>query len=89
MGAISAAIPRIRRIFAILEPTMFPIAIPGEPSIEASMLVTSSGIEVPKPTSVMPISSGDMPSRSAVAAAPRTSISPPAISSTRPPAMRK
>jgi hypothetical protein len=72
-------------MFAMFEPTMLPIAMPGEPASEACTLVTSSGVEVPKPTSVRPISSGETPSRSAACTAPRTSSSPPTTSTTRPP----
>jgi len=75
------------RMLAIFEPTTLPTAMPGEPESDACTLVTSSGVEVPKPTKVRPISSGETPSRSAICTAPRTSISPPAASSASPPRM--
>ena len=73
-------------MLAMLEPTTLPTAIPGLPIRAAWMLVTSSGVEVPKPTSVSPITSGETPNRRAVPTAPRTSTSPPTSSSTNPPA---
>ena len=69
----------------MFDPTMLPTAMPGEPASEACTLVTSSGVEVPKPTSVSPISSGETPIRSAICTAPRTSPSPPRASRTSPP----
>ncbi|KDB04380.1 hypothetical protein U879_07140 [Defluviimonas sp. 20V17] len=53
-------------MFAMFEPTMFPKAMPGDPVSPACTDVTNSGIEVPKPTRVRPITSGEMPIRSAV-----------------------
>src|SRR5690606_7807316 len=84
IGRSSAAAPRISRMFAIFEPTMLPTAMPGEPTSAACTLVTSSGVEVPKPTSVSPIRSGDTPKHSAVRTAPRTRSSAPTTSSARP-----
>ncbi len=71
-------------MFAVLLPTTLPMAMPGEPAKAAWRLVTSSGIEVPKPTMVSPISSGETRSRVAKATAPRTSRSPPTTSSASP-----
>ena len=58
--------------------------MPGEPLSPACTDVTSSGIEVPKPTSVRPMTSGETSSRPAACTAPRTSKSPPATSSRNP-----
>ena len=71
-------------MLAMLEPTTLPTAIPAEPLRAAVRLVTSSGVEVPKPTRVSPINSGDTPSALADATAPRTSSSPPTTSNTKP-----
>ena len=73
----------------MLEPTMLPTATPGEPSSAACTLVTSSGVEVPKPTSVSPMISGETPSAPAVRTAPRTRSSPPITSPARPPRIRR
>ena len=45
----------------MFEPTTLPTAMPGEPFSAAVTLATSSGLEVPKPTRVSPISSGETP----------------------------
>src|SRR6056300_516058 len=52
---ISAVIPRIRNIFAILLPSTFPTAISELPLKLAKILIISSGAEVPKDTIVSPI----------------------------------
>src|SRR6056297_2046251 len=59
--------------------------MPGDPDIAACTEVTSSGVDVPKPTSVSPMTRGETPSPVATWTAPRTSSSPPAISRKRPP----
>ena len=68
----------------MLLPTTLPTAMPEEPDKAACKLVTSSGDEVPKPTSVSPITMGDRPNPLATETDPRTSISPPRTSPTRP-----
>ena len=55
-----------------------------DPASDAWTEVTSSGVEVPKPTTVRPTSSGETPRPRAALTAPRTSVSPPRVSSTRP-----
>jgi len=45
----------------ILEPTRLPIANPEEPSNIALSDTTSSGADVPMATTVIPITSGDIP----------------------------
>ena len=84
MGAIRAPTPRISQLLATVLPTTLPSAMPGEPISAASTLATSSGVEVPKPTSVSQIISSDTPMRRATATAPRTRKSPPAASRAKP-----
>jgi hypothetical protein len=69
----------------MFEPTTLPKAMPGEPAKAAFKLVINSGVEVPKPTKVRPISISDTCSRRARPTAPRTRISPPIVSKPRPP----
>jgi len=76
--------PRMNSTLAILEPTMLPIASCGTPARTASIAATSSGADVPKPTMVMPMTSGGTPITRARRTPPRTSSSPPAISKTNP-----
>jgi hypothetical protein len=83
-GKMTAARPSMSRMLAMLLPTTLPIAIPGAPIWAALRLATSSGVEVPKPTRVKPMSSGETPSRLAAATLPFTRASPPPSSSTRP-----
>ena len=89
IGATSAAAPSINRLLAILEPTMLPQAIAGDPMRAASILVTSSGMDVPRPTITTPMTSALTPAFSASATAPRTSNSPPKTSATRPKTVNK
>ena len=49
--------------FATLLPITLPKAMPNEPLSAACKVTTSSGIEVPKATTVAPISSGETCSR--------------------------
>lgn len=64
-------------MLAVLLPMTLPTAIPGDPASADWMLVTSSGVEVPNPTVVNPITKGETASRCAAATAPPTSISTP------------
>ena len=73
----------------MFEPTMLPIAMSGTPRSAASTETRSSGVEVPKPTTVRPIRSGGSAKRNAIAAPPRTSHSPPTKSPARPRTMRR
>jgi len=84
MGAIKAATPRMRRTLTMLLPTTFPTAMAEDPDSAACKLVTNSGVEVPKPTSVSPMTIGEMPNDLAAETAPRTSSSPPMIKPRRP-----
>jgi len=54
------------------------------PRSAASTETSNSGVEVPKPTTVRPISMGGIANRCAIPTAPRTSASPPAKSPIRP-----
>ena len=56
------AIPRIRPIFAILEPMMFPRTNPGESLRIADREVNNSGVEVAIDTMVNPTTTGGIPS---------------------------
>jgi hypothetical protein len=55
IGLNSEQIPNTRRILVILEPIIFPIAIPDLPYNAAFKLTPSSGREVPNATMVSPI----------------------------------
>ena len=81
---IEAAMPRMSRMFPMLDPTTLPTAIPGEPMEAAWSEVTSSGAEVPKPTRVRPMTMGDSPAARATATEPRTRNSPPMSRPIRP-----
>ena len=85
IGEIRAAAPMMSRILAVFEPTTFPIAIAGAPSTLAFRETSSSGMEVPKPTTVKPISNGGIRRRLASDTEPLTRYSAPAVSSARPP----
>ena len=61
----------------MLEPTMLPSAMSGTPRHAASTDTRSSGVDVPKPTTVSPINSGGIAMRRAMPTLPRTSASPP------------
>ena len=54
MGNIIELIPKTKPIFAIFDPTTFPIAIPEYPSRVAFKLTTNSGKDVPNATIVNP-----------------------------------
>jgi hypothetical protein len=56
----------------MFEPTTLPTAIAGAPSSAACRETSSSGIDVPNPTTVRPMRSGGMPSLLANEIAPRT-----------------
>ena len=62
-GVITTARPRMSIRFATLLPITLPKAMPNEPLSAACKVTTSSGIEVPKATTVAPISSGETCSR--------------------------
>ncbi|MNY72538.1 hypothetical protein D3C86_2111180 [compost metagenome] len=68
----------------MLLPTALPMAMSPLPARAACTLTAVSGALVPKATTVRPMISGGMPNCAARRAAPRTSTSAPATSSTRP-----
>jgi hypothetical protein len=55
---IIADIPRIKRIFTIFDPTIFPMAISVLPLRAALIFTISSGADVPNATIVRPITIG-------------------------------
>jgi len=83
-GAMTAVAPMISAILVMLEPIALPIASPELPCREATADTSISGAEVPKPTIVRPMSSGDTPRLRAVAAAPMTKRSAPQTRSANP-----
>lgn len=70
--------------FAVFDPTTFPTARSPRSALEASTLTSSSGIEVPKATTVRPTTIALTPSSRASREAPRTRPSAPPYSSSRP-----
>lgn len=60
IGDINEAIPRIRNIFAIFDPSTFPIAISVFPEMLANTETISSGTLVPIATIVRPIIACDI-----------------------------
>lgn len=85
-GKIMEETPRIIRILKILLPTALPMAISVFPLIDAKIFTASSGLEVPKATTVKPITrsltfhdlaSDEAPSTSQLEA--NTTITSPAI----------
>ncbi len=77
MIRISAAIPRINPTLAMLLPKTLPSTKSVLPFHAAVAQATISGIEVPKATTVRPITNGDTWSAAATREAPRTSHSAP------------
>jgi hypothetical protein len=64
--------PRINKIFAVLLPSIFPIAKSVLPVNDATMFTTNSGAEVPNETTVKPITMLDTFNRWAMEDAPST-----------------
>ena len=77
MVAIIAEIPKIIRIFKILLPTIFPMAIPAFPFIDALILTAASGVLVPMATIVSPTTNCGIPSFPAIPEHPSTNQSAP------------
>jgi hypothetical protein len=84
IGEIIAVIPRMRRIFAILLPIIFPRTKSALPLKAALILIASSGAPVAKATTVKPIISGDTPHFSPNRSTAFKKSSAPAMSPTRP-----
>lgn len=79
-----AAAPIIRRVFAMFDPTIFPRARSVCPLRAERILTNNSGAEVPKATTVRPITSGGIPKVFAIEEAPPTKIFAPLISKINP-----
>ena len=80
-GAIKAVIPRIIMVLKMLEPTMFPMAMSALPWNDERKLTTISGVEVPMPTIVSPITNSLSPNFLAMLEEPSTSqLAPSSIS---------
>lgn len=77
IGLINAPMPRIRRIFAMHEPTIFPSEIPASFSKLAPTETASSGVDVPNPIKTADITNKGIPKYNAVFVVPSTSISDP------------
>jgi hypothetical protein len=84
MGRIKIVRPRTKAMLAMLEPITFPMAIPVLPFKAAFKLTKSSGAEVPKETTVIPIRNGETLSFAARAAELLTRKSPPTSRKTIP-----
>lgn len=82
IGAMQALTQRIKNIFAILEPSTFPMAISGLPEILARTDTMSSGILVPIATIVRPMIASEIPNFLAMDTAPSTSTFHPNVSNT-------
>jgi hypothetical protein len=81
---MSAAIPSIRKIFMILLPNTLPIAKSELPFREAKTFITNSGKEVPKATTVSPITKGDRFARRPSETDPFTNQLAPSMSTANP-----
>ena len=69
--------PKTKPMLAIFEPMTLPKAISGEPSNAACRLTNSSGAEVAKETTVIPMTSFDILNLKDKATDDRTKNSPP------------
>lgn len=83
-GEIIAVIPKTRPILAMLDPITFPKAISGEPSKAACKLTKSSGAEVAKDTTVIPITNLEMLNLKESDTEDRTKNSPPTTNKSNP-----
>ena len=64
--------PRIANVLNMFEPTIFPTAISASPLKADMKLTTISGVDVPMPTIVSPITNSLKPERLAILEAPST-----------------
>ena len=87
MGLTLDDTPIISRMLKILEPITFPRARPFSPFLAATMLVTSSGREVPRATTVRPMRFSLRPKADARALAQSTTMPLPRTTAPRPAAM--
>ena len=83
-GKIIEEIPRIKKTLAILLPKTLPTAMPVFPLMLAIMFTNNSGEEVPKATTVNPITRSDIFSVFAIDDAPSTRKSAPLIRNMNP-----
>lgn len=83
-GQMTDAIPKISKIFVMLLPTMFPMAMSALPCREEMSDVASSGALVPNDTIVKPIISCGTCNFFAIPAAPSTNQSAPFTKPTKP-----
>ncbi len=88
-GTMAADNPKMKRILKILLPIMFPMAMSAVPLKAEKTLTVSSGIEVPKATTVKPITKDGIPITLAKEAESRTNISAPKTKTTKPIIKRK
>ena len=67
----NAEVPKISKIFAILDPIIFPVmaSVAGTIFVAANRVITSSGADVPNATIVKPINTGDKLNFLAIASA--------------------
>ena len=84
IGTIMAVTPMITNTLNILLPTTLPMASSGLPCNADTMLITSSGADVPNATTVRPTIRSETPQRLAMADAPSVSMLAPSIISARP-----
>ena len=77
MARMAAAPPRMKPRLKMLDPTMLPTEIESRPSKAATSVTPNSGAEVPKATTVSPMTSWEIPIRSARAAAESTTYFAP------------
>ncbi len=84
-GRTSAVTARTKPTFTMQEPTMLPKASAVSPRDADIPFTTSSGVEVPKATTVMPITRGGTPSAPARRAMPSTKYFAEVSSSASPP----
>ena len=83
-GATTQVIPSMTRIFEILLPMRFPTATSRSFFIVATIVVASSGAEVPMAIMVSPMIASETPSTVAISTAPETSKFAPRIVSAIP-----
>ena len=81
--------PRIKKTLEILLPSTLPMAISVLPLALATMLTNSSGVEVPKATTVSPMTRSETLNFLEIAEAPSTSRSAPLMSKTNPSRKKK
>jgi hypothetical protein len=84
IGHTRAVTPTINKTLAMFDPTMLPIAISGTPFNAACTDTKSSGVNVPKPTTVKPMMNGEIDILCAMLTLPRTRASPPRNRPTKP-----